>query len=524
MKRRILTLLLAAALSISILAGCGGTAPSKETTAQAGTTAPAATQENAAKAGPLFESPVTLRLMIPTNPSWPYQKDWYIVQALKEKLNVSFDVIAVDESNIGEKINVTMASGDIPEITFCFDVPLMQRYGVEGAYANVLDYKDQMPNFSKFAEENQSFVGDYKSADGSLYVLPDKGISETDRMGWLYRKDIFEKHGLKAPTNDVEFYEVCKKLKELYPTSYPYAQRDLSSLHRFEWISSSWGAIFPNDTHYLYLENGQWKSGATDSKMKACFEFFNKLYKEALMPPDSLILDTKGWQDMISTNNAFITHDYLGRIDFFNNALRGENPEFTMAYMPPWKGGENGVAKTAYSAYASSAFAVAAKSPKLKDTLKYMDWMYTPEAKELLSWGEEGKTYTLVDGKKKFIDVKDQMSMRKKYGISTNGFYTIFDYDSHVSLFTKELAEAVVESRKYDLDPIPAVALNEDELNTVTEKYDIIMKHIEENGSKFIMGTRPLSEYDAFMKEVEGLGIKEIEDIYQKAYDRQTGK
>ena len=523
MKKKILALLVAAALSVSILAGCGGTASvSSETSA---TTQPASQTagETTAKAGPLFDKPVTLRLMTPSHPSWPYQQDWYVVTALKEKLNVSFDVITVDDSNMGDKINVTMASGDVPEITFCYDIPLMQRYGLEGAYADVLDYTGQMPDFSKFIEEDNAFVGDYKSADGSLYVLPDKGISETDRMGWLYRKDLFDKHGLKVPTNDVEFYDVCKKLKELYPSSYPYAQRDLSSLHRFEWLTSSWGAIIPNDTHYLYYENNEWKSGAADGKMKAFFEFYSKLFKEKLVPPDSLTLDTKGWQDLISTNNAFITHDYLGRIDFFNNAIRPENPEFTMAYMPPWKGGADGIAKTAYSAYAFSGFAIAAKSPKLQETLKYMNWMYTPEAKELLSWGEEGKTYTLIDGKKKFIDVQDQMSMRKKYGLSTNGFYALFDYDAHVSLFTKELSDAVVEARKYDLDPIPAVAFDEQETNTISEKYDIIMKHIEENGAKFYMGDRPISEYDAFVKELQDLGLQDIIDIYTKAYNRQKG-
>ncbi len=515
MERRILILLLAAILCLSISSGCSTSPSAGQTTTQAGTPGSEETSR-------LFDKPVTLRLLTPTHANWPYQADWYVLKMLKEKLNVSFEIITADDAYMREKINIIMASHDIPELVFDFDITTSQRYGAEGAYANILEYIAELPDFAKWMDENKDYIENYISADGSLYIMPDQGISETDRMGWLYRKDIFDKNGLKVPTKDVEFYDTCKKLKELYPNSYPFTCKDLIELERFHWLSSSWGTIFPNDNGYLYLDgNNEWQFGANHKNLKDCLVFYNKLLAEKLMPPDSLSMDTKAWEDLIYTESSFITFDYLGRIDFFNASMRKTNPEVTFAYMPPWKGGANGEAKVAYSAYPGSGFSLAVNSPLLKEALKYMNWMYTEEAKKLLSWGEEGKTFTVVNGGKKFKDVTDVAGMRKKYGLSTNGFYALYDYDAHRSFFTKELTEAIAESKKYDMPAIPRAALTEQELNKVAEKYDIIRKYYKENISRFLLGTRPLSEYDAYVGEIEDLGIQVIKDIYKAAYDRR---
>ena len=286
MKRKLLVYLLLTLLCFSMFAGCGakpGTVSEETSSVQTGTQG--SSQGAAAKAGPLFDKPVTLRIMAPQSPSWPYQSDWYILNAIKEKTNVSFEMITVEDGNMTEKINVSMASGDVPEITFNYDVPLANRYGVEGAYADVMAHKKAMPNFSKWMDENATFVGDFKCADGKLFVMPDQGIQETDRRGWLYRKDIFDKNGLKPPTNDEELYETLKKLKELYPDSYPLACRGLDTLYELSALASSWNTDFPAAPRYFYYDKSknEWKYGAIEANFKDCLVFYNKLYKEKLM-------------------------------------------------------------------------------------------------------------------------------------------------------------------------------------------------------------------------------------------------
>ena len=42
-----------------------------------------------AQGGTLFSSPVTLKILIPENASWPFRKDWYILDVIKRKTNNS---------------------------------------------------------------------------------------------------------------------------------------------------------------------------------------------------------------------------------------------------------------------------------------------------------------------------------------------------------------------------------------------------------------------------------------------------
>ena len=41
---------------------------------------------------------------------------------------------------------------------------------------------------------------------------------------------------------------------------------------------------------------------------------------------------------------------------------------------------------------------------------------------------------------------------------------------------------------------------------------------------KFIMGTRPLSEFGDFVSELKKLGAEKIEEIYNKTYQASLGK
>lgn len=463
----------------------------------------------------LFDEPVTLTMMIQSHPSWPYQDDWYIKEAIEERTNVKLEVNAIISSNFAEKVSLDMASGELPDLTYLVGTASAQRYGVDGAYVNVLDYINEMPNFKKWKEANEIEVMPYLAADGALYQVPNYGIGETNRRCYMYRKDIFDKHGLEVPKDEKELYDVLKKLKELYPDTYPFTFR--AQLGQFAMIGPSWGT---NWGVYYNTDKNEWVYAAVEDNFKEMVIYFNKLYNEGLIPPDWLSLDTKGWQDIIATEKAFVTLDYISRIDFFNNMVRETNPEFTLAYMPPPKGGENGVNKMAYSAENIAGFAIASNSDKKVEALKFCDWYFTDEARELVSWGEEGKTYKVENGERKYLVGNDVAEVRKAYGLGTYGFYLLFDFDAHMVTFSDELKEAIVEDRKYDLPLLPKVSFTQEELDVIQSVGVNIDTHIQENISKFLLGSRPISEWEQYVKEVEDLGMQQILDIYTEAYNR----
>jgi putative aldouronate transport system substrate-binding protein len=509
--KKSMSMLLAVALTGSIVAGCGGASPAGDKTSG---------DASAGKSEPLDPSKKkTFSMLVESHPSWPYNKDWPVWKFIQEKTGVSFDV-QVPSGKIEDSLSLAVASGGMPDIMYTLDKQLADKYGSQGALINILDHVNEMPNFKKWMEKYPEETKYSLSADGKMFIFPNQGISETNRMIWLYREDIFKKHGLQAPKTFDELYTVGKKLKEIYPNSYPFSFRFGTRIMR------NLAAEFSTNEEYYYdFDKKEYRYGPVEDGYKTAVTYLNKFYKEGLIPPDWLTVDTKQWQDMVSTNRTFITIDYIGRVDFFNQPMRKENKDFTLAFMVPPAGGPNGKNLNAYTHFKVSGMMVSTTSKQVKDIMKFMDFYYSEEGKNMLSWGKEGETYKVENGKKKFIEnFVDVGDLRKKTGFSTNGSYTWFDYDSHLSLATPELQQTYVEARKYDAKLDPELAFTEQEMEIIATTGAAVDKHREENLSKFILGQRSLDDWSKYVDEAKKLGYEKVLEVNKKSYERMSAK
>lgn len=517
--KKYFALLLVIILCAGTLSACGASSQNGATLQSVTSSSSSTASTGKADSGKLFDEPVKVSMMMLNHESWPYQETWFIKKAIEERTNIQLIVdIPGNGQDLENKVNLSIAGGEIPDLIFYPNASIAQKYGPEGAFANVMDHMSELPNFKKWYEANNVSTMAYMTPDGALYMFPNDGMGESNRRGYLYRKDIFEKHKLSIPKNEEELYNVLKELKKLYPDSYPFVFRGGLSLMTESW-GSGWN-LAPNVPYYYNSNTKQWNCAVIEENYKNMCVYFYKLYQEELIPKDYLTLQTNDWQDLIATEKGFITCDYLSRIDGFNTMVRGTNPDFTMAYMPPIKGGANGSDKMAYTSYNNVGFMVSAKSKNLDKILKYMDWFYTDEAKELVSWGKEGETYEVNNGQKKFIGVTDMASMRNKYGLSTNGFYLLYDFDAQMSTYTDDLRKAINEDRKYDLPIQPVFAFSAEDQEILKTTGVNVDDYYKENISKFLIGERPFSEWDQYVSEMKKLGVDQILELYKKTYKK----
>lgn len=454
-----------------------------------------------------------------SNPSWPYDENWKVWQYIKEKTGVTLDIQLPAGNLLEDALSLTIASGDLPDLMWTQEKRVADKFGQQGALVNILDYVDEMPNFKAWMEKYPTETQNVLSSDGKMYVFPNQGLGESNRRTWMYREDVFKKLNLTTPATWEELYETLKKLKAEYPDSYPLTFRN--GLRYFYDFGAGFNVAAPVEAQkasiYRDGATGEWKYAPIQSEYKDMLVYFNKFYNEGLIPKDFLTIDTKMWQDIVSTNRAFVTLDYMGRIDFYNTALRPDNPEFSMNFMPPPAGWEGGPQKNAFTATMEEGFMISSKSSKIKEIVKFIDFFYTEEGRELVSWGKEGETYDGEGFIEKYADITD---LRKKTGLSTDGAYTWFDFDAHISVSSPELQSAYEQAPQYDGEKQSLLSFTPEEQQILSTKGDSLNSHRDENFAKFIIGTRSFDEWDKFAEEQKKLGYEEILEIYKKADER----
>jgi len=489
------------------------------------------TQEQGTSSGDTLFAPGTqLSIAISSHASWPYNENWKIWQYVKEATGATFEVQAIPSGDLYTKLPLMMAnSAELPDMIHTWAKEQVDPYATSGAFISYTDNMDKMPNMAAFLdsmgeEAKAELMAQRTSGDGKMYSAPSYGTQRvTNIRTWLYRKDIFEKHGLEAPKTYDDLYAVAKKLKELYPDSYPVCFRE--GLFKFEDLSTAWQNNLTY-LHYYDYEAKEWKFGAQQLVMKEIIEFFLKMADEGLVPPNFITIETKSWEELMSTDRGFITFDYLSRIDNFNVPNRSENPEYTLALMAPpvpdVAGGNASIAKTNLD-FSGWTICNTEKEEQIANAFKFVDWMYTPETIELLSWGKEGETYTVdAEGKRAFI-LEDGEQANNKYGVGTYGLYQVIDQVAYESTYTKENIDAAIEVQQYiekNSNPTKWLALSEEEENRAAAIVDDLKTYCEEQLSKFLLGQQPMSEWDNFQKGLIEMGVEELLEIYTEAYKR----
>lgn len=492
-------------LCTTLLAACSGKSaePSPDT---GGTSKPAAAEKPRN----------TFTMLLEAHPNWPYNKDWPVWKTIEEKTGATFQV-QLPSGELKDTINLNVASGNMPDITFFASRADADKFGQQGVLADILEYKNVMPNLTAWMKKYPDIAKAALAANGKMYMLPNEGFGETNRIIWMYRQDIFDKHGLKPPTTYEEFITVGKKLKELYPNSFPFAFRTGPSLTIMNYTSAQFGTT---NTFFLDEKTKKVRYGPIEDDFKKMVEFFHRMNKEGLIPPDWLTLNVQQWQNMVSNDQTFMILDYIGRLDLFNIPMKKTNPAFNLAFMAP-PAGIPGSAVNPYTHFIESGVTFSAKSKKVKEAMQAYDWFYSEEAKQLMSWGTGDEVYITENGKKKlrpeFLDVSD---VRKKTGLATNGTYTWFDYDAHLVPATPEQRAAYDQARKYDSVYRVKPQFNEGELSTVALLQTAVDKHRTEQLTRFVLGERPLDQWDQYVAEAKKIGVDELMKLTQTAYDR----
>ncbi|WP_431785962.1 hypothetical protein [Paenibacillus lactis] len=229
----------------------------------------------------------------------------------------------------------------------------------------------------------------------------------------------------------------------------------------------------------------------------------------------------KQFNDLLLQNKAFIASDYIGIMDELPLMLGDKASEFSLDYMLPPVGTPDGKSHNVFAGLQTDGFAVAANSKERDTLLQYLDFLYSPEGIELATWGKEGETYTTQNGVRKFKDdYKEFGDLRTKTGIATIGAHTVLDMSAFESMYSPKMQAAMKIAPEHETKPQPRLAYTNEENEVLSMVGETVKKYHEEQIAKFILGQKKMDEWDAYVAEVNRLGVQQVLDVHKSAYER----
>lgn len=487
--------------------------------------------------------PVTFSMLWTDWPETPITDSWEIFDEIEERTNVSLDLTNIPFSDAVEKRSLLISSGDAPDI-----IPLIytgdeQQFAASGAVLPLSDYEEHMPNFRKYVQEWDlgDMVDNLRQADGKYYMTPGLQEVSVPTFTLLIRKDIFDEVGAPVPETWDELREGLVKIKAKYPDSTPLADgfEGASMLnyaaHAFGTVAG-WG--FGNGTFYDEDSGEFIYAGASDG-YKDMVEYFHGLVEDGLLDTESFTAANDGSgtvTEKFAAGQVFAASGANGTVNDFSIALDatvGEGNYEVVQIAPP--GGDAGQVVEPRNFWNGFMLTSEAKNhPNFIAMLQFLDWLYySPEARDLLRWGVEGETYTKADGK---YTLKPEFSL-DAFNINPDAETDILKdlgYSNDVlagSTESRALKESYnapqyveyidsVLSTRTPRDPFPPAPLDEAELEQASLLATPLKDTVDTNTLRFILGERPLSEWDAYVGELESQNLQGYLDLINGAHQR----
>ncbi|MEV6349110.1 extracellular solute-binding protein [Actinoplanes sp. NPDC051851] len=486
--------------------------------------------------------PLTFPILMLSNPAYPYKADWPFFAELTKRTNVSFDATTVPYSDYNQKRSVMVSAGNAPFIIPKTYHPDENAFIAGGAILPVSDYVHLMPHFQdKVARWGlQPNLDQYKAEDGKYYLLPGLHENAWQDYSLAARTDVMTRLGLSQPSSWEDLADVLRAMRKAYPDRYPLSDRwstppQPGGNNLLNIIATSYGTHAGwgwNPVHWD-ANAGKWIfSGAMD-EYRQVLQYLNTLVTEKLIDPESFTQTDDVARQKFATGKSFVIS--CNAQTLVNEARKdiAEIPGATVAklILPIGPAGatldpvtrlENGIMISAK----------AKESPNFVAMLQFIDWLwYSDDGLMFSKWGIEGQTYSgsVADGsftldpgiKWGGINPSASKDLQVDYGFS-NG---VFAYGGSTAMLNSQFSDEEktfqAEMNKRTLRPVgPPAPLTVEEREQVSLWDSALKDYVFQQTLRFILGQRPLSEWDTYVQELNSRNATQYLDVVNTAYER----
>lgn len=418
------------------------------------------------------------------------------------------------------------------------DYAQMTANGLLQSLNEYINNVDLMPNFNeRVLGESPATLGTITSPDGNIYSLP----SYTPDLGGLLESPLYinqawlDNLGLKVPTTMAELEAVLVAFRDNdcngngLDDEIPLLLQQGNSYSHFEAFMGLYGIATKDGTNenYVYLEDGTVVFAPTSQAYKDCIIQLNDWYEKEMIWQEAFTSNTDTWVAKISSEIPCIGVIPMQNMAGYNEQYVPFAPVEVEGYETSWyiHPGVAGV---------KTRFAVTRSCENVDVLMAWIDMFYSYENSIRIKYGEESDgRYSIVDGA--LIDnglSKDEQNALKESAPRLLGdilsnvpiALTAGDYDegrivkSGASLNTQAAYDVYKDYLNDEIWPRPY--FGSDVSTRLGELRTDIFSLVNQKKADWITGNSDINaEWDAYCASLEKMGVAELIELMQGAYD-----
>jgi putative aldouronate transport system substrate-binding protein len=329
-------------------------------------------------------------------------------------------------------------------------------------------------------------------------------------------------------------------MRAAYPDQYPFSDKWSTGTTTpnpgANALVSTLGSGYGLFTGWSY-QHSAWDAGsnkfvytAATPQYKQMLQYLNTLVNDKLLDPESFTQTDDQARSKFANGKSFVISCNAQTVQNECKKDIAKIPGATVIKIPipqgptgPTKIGlrtENGVMISAKARDSKNFVAI----------MQFVDWLWYSDAGEMFAkWGVEDTTYTgnVNDGSFKLTPTVTWAGLNptgtKNLQVDYGFFNGVFAYGGSTKFLDSqfppdELAFQNAMNERKSLPLAPPHPLSADDREQATLWETGLKDYVNQQSLKFILGSRPLSEWDAFVSELKAKNMQQYIDMINKAY------
>ncbi len=477
--------------------------------------------------------------------------DHTVFKEMEKLTGITIEFMEVALSAKAEQFGIVAASGDLPDI-FKEAGPL---YGsTEAAVEDEIllplnDYlEENAPNYLRLLNSDETYWPQAVNSNGDVvefyaFTVEGAGINTS---GTMIRQDWLDELSLTVPETYDELHDVLSAFKTAYDIRSPLA---INSAAPYAALAEGYGLGYfywnldnrTENTSYLRNYNGTVGLTITDAAYKDYVTMLAQWYAEGLLDPDFISIpggdNSADMLERIYTGQSGVFQLQLSDIDTVLESASDADMALSGMAAPVREHGDEIYTKAISVTSVNTGLSITPACEDVALAVRWLDAWYSDQGFLITNYGEEGVTYTLDENGE---PVWTDLILNNPDGLNpalATILYTAMtaigsewigikrgDIIRMADTYTQEqldLIDVWHANISQDISyTMPNVYLTAEESAEFSLIWADISTLARENIIKFIVGDRPLEEYDSYLETLMATGGERAIEIYQAALDR----